>query len=631
MRRSRAPLALAAAALALCADPCRAAIEGSPHDIIAHGYDMPKSAVSQDRCNRCHLAAVGPILRGAVLPPALAGRWSEAALLCFSCHDGTTIVSREVDASLTAFHPDAHGSDVSQLESFDPTAIGLGAFEGGRLSCTTCHDSHDDGKRPFLRVELREICLGCHSQQNETGTREQNLSGNHPLGMDPAAAPRPEVPIAVEPEFRTPFPGAYPLRGGKAAEGVHWDLGGHLDAGAAGLLGCPTCHAVHGDERLPPRKALLAKEPGLKVADFFCEGCHAGTRGDDQISDTKPNPGGTRTGRTYHPCDDDAANGDGRIIDVREPEGWPLGEGTPAKLLCSTCHRAHQARVGVGLLRPPVEATAFCEECHREMPLEYHHPTGPDVDGPCADQVPRSDTGEPGTLSCGLCHRAHNAGRGAEDEHSYIPLLREARDALAQCLPCHPSENPTCSDNKDGLASHFVGDPVSSETYNDPNPPLWTDPWPESGLFSTYGGPDKKIVLCLSCHSFDRNAVVSGDKGTSGRLLARSGNPVEWTEVGTYLCTGCHGTDPATGKEDKGHSHPMMAADLIGKNIEPVAPASGTLGGKMNCDSCHRPHEARTASGYYILESVHGSNTDPKVVHPDIDYAVLCRLCHIKF
>lgn len=614
--------------LLLVAAPARAAVEASPHDLIAQGYDVVKVSPLQERCSRCHLpsAASGSreFLTG--LPEVLAGLYTPSTLTCFSCHDGTTIVSPNVDATRTAFHPASHGN--ARMGQNEPVAEPgeLPDIAGARMQCDTCHDPHDNGHRPFLRADLQELCLGCHSQYAEYGLGKENRSGNHILAPDPLAPPRPLVPVKVAEAFRTGFASAYPPAGGKGAGGWHWDLGGHLGQGAAGSLGCGSCHAVHGDEDEVPAGDLLALAPVNDVANLFCEGCHAGTRGDERREPPHPNPGGTTTGRTYHPVDDDEANGVERFLEIREPPGWPFGGGKPGRLVCTTCHRAHGAWVETPLLRKPATAPGFCEECHETVP-DYHHQVGELSEAGCSAHVPEPIWGDQRGLLCASCHRAHNAGLDATLESDYVPLLREPALSGALCGLCHLAGNPTCGKDEKHRASHFIGDPM--EVYGDGEPPLRTDPWPESGLTSHYGEPENRGVTCYSCHSFREGALLAGGREDGAHLLARSGGPTEWAEGGesTYLCAGCHSVDPGTG-QTKGHSHPMMnaVAEKLNRTIDP--PATTTPGGKVNCDSCHRPHEAMTNSGYYILEKVEGENTDPQTAHPKIDFTVLCHLCH---
>jgi predicted CXXCH cytochrome family protein len=625
VRGGGAAALLAALLSALAPGAAHGAVEGSPHDLLAQGYDTVRTSMLQERCSRCHLPT-SPSQQNLIpeVPPVLQGSYAASSLGCFSCHDGTTIVSPDVDASQSAFHPLSHGTELAGYEGLGTEESGLPYLSGGRMECVTCHDPHDNGHRPFLRAELQELCLACHSKYAEIGRGRENRSGSHVLAAQPATGWRLEVPIKIGAPFQVPFPAPYPPQRAKGAPGVHWARGGHLGGGREGALGCVTCHAVHGDDESPPRRMLLTVEPENDVANLLCEGCHAGERGDAGRSAARPNPGGTKAGRTYHPVDDDAANGEGRIVEVTVPKGWPVGRGEPARLLCTTCHAAHDARPATPLLRPTETAPGFCESCHVGEPPAYHHPVA--GTGKCQQQLPPPPEGEPPGMRCNLCHRAHNAGLGAPDEKRFVPLLRRENTADS-CSSCHPPENPTCGTRPDYRASHFLGDPL--EAYGETEPPLRRDPWPESLLTSAYGPPENRSVTCLSCHSFQRGALVSGDLKKSGHLLARSGNPVEWQPGGEsgYLCAGCHSVDPGTGAT-KGHSHPQMTADAAKLNRIVTAPATITPSGKVNCDSCHRPHEAITRGGVFILESVDGTNTDPRAVRPPIDYTVLCHLCH---
>ena len=626
--RARVAAALFAALAAAAPLPLRGAVEGSPHDLIAQGYDLPKVSQLQERCSRCHITVTAAD-QGFLppVPPVLAATWGESSLGCFSCHDGTTIVGPDVDASLTAFHPAAHGSDLAGYEGLHSETTELPHLDGDRMECVTCHDPHDNGHRPFLRMELDELCLACHSRQSEVGSGSGNRTGNHPIGTNPAAAPRAQAPIKVSPAFRVPFPAAYPPQRGKGSPGIHWVLGGHLADGGGGALACPTCHLVHGEESAAPRAALLALEPKRDLADAFCEGCHAGERGDEGRSAALPNPGGTTKARTYHPADDDLGNGEGRLVEVSVPREWPLGGGSPARLICTTCHMAHGARPATELLRPPVEGRGFCEECHELLP-PWHHPLT--AEGPCAPNIPAPAEGEPAGMRCVHCHRAHNAGLGSPDETRFVPLLRASNWAEA-CVRCHPAGNPACSSRDSHYASHYLGDPAVD--YGDLTPPLRLDPWPESGLLPHYEGADNRTVTCQSCHAFREGVLLSGDDPKKARhLVARAGNNVEWEagEETKYLCVGCHSVAPGTGGVEgtKGHSHPMMDASVerLGREIAP--PATATPGGRINCDSCHRSHGADTRGGYYILEVVDGLNADPAAIQPKIDFTPICHKCH---
>ena len=612
--------------LALPAAPARSAVDGSPHDLSRQGYAAPRTGSSMDRCLFCHVeSAAADAALFPEVPPSLSGDYDAATLVCFSCHDGVTLVAPEVDASLTAFHPDSHRSSPAGISPQTPGEGDRGVRGSG---CGSCHNPHENQHRPFLRSPQAALCLACHSMFNEPGRGKGNTTGSHPLGIEASAEPRREVPIQVEPVFRTPYPSSYPLQQARGTMGTHWDLGGRLSGGSSGEIICSTCHAVHGDEARPPAPGLLVTDPARQTADLLCEGCHRGKRGDGVVSTAAPNPGGTATGRTYHPGDDDEANGPGRIVDIRTPEGWPFGEGSPPRLLCRTCHAPHRARPGTSLLRRSESAGGFCGECHDRTPAEYHHPTGA-LSGPCSLRLALGVEGTARQLTCDLCHRAHNAGLGTEREAEFVPLLRTSLADERFCTTCHPADDPACSTDPLHKASHFLGDPTLPASYGDPEPPLRTDAWPESGLVSRYGGERGKTIVCLSCHSFKKGVLISGDDGTASFLLARAGNGIEWAagEEGKYLCTGCHSANPGKGNAAKGH-HPLMDADVAKLGIPPQPPLTGTPSGRVNCDSCHRSHNAHTAGGVYMLEIVEGLNTDPKAIKPKITFTPVCHGCH---
>ncbi len=611
-----------------------AGVDGSPHDLIAQRYVVAgEGGKLPDKCLFCHLPSIGGDPMPMEEPPPSVSVYSRSGLVCYSCHDGTTFVIDQVDASRNAFHPDSHPLLMGKLP---PPRYETGQIElpirQNKLECTTCHVPHDNTTRPFQRMPLINLCDICHLGMENRGYGTKNLSGGHPIHETLKDDAGLTSPISAQPSFMVPFPQSYPLRDGKEAVGVHWNLGGHLAAGSEGTLECFTCHAVHGGARMVPLPGLLATPPVRQIADEFCEGCHRGQRGDELKSPPYPNPGGTTTGRTYHPCDDDVSNGVERNIVIRARVEWPFGEAPTKPLLCITCHTAHGGVVGTPALRKPVLAATFCEECHLAENLTFHHPLVPaDFSGwkcPPPTVDPLTPNAPPG-LYCSSCHVAHNAGLGKK-ESNYIPILKENSHSDDLCLQCHPEDNPTCLEEDKGKVSHFRGNPLDTTTYTDLYPPERIDLWPVTKLYSLYGALDEKSIICLSCHTFDYNPESGLTLPLQHYLLANGGNDAEWgNDLGVYLCTGCHGLNPATKAE--GHTHPLIDGNVSALSQAVAAPATYTINGHLNCDSCHRPHGAKVEGGYYIMEAVGGLNAEPKTVHPAIDYTVLCHLCHNKY
>ncbi len=569
-----------------------AGIVASPHDLAAQGYTFSSEAMQKKSsvCNYCHVPHKAKGARiWATTPPSLQ-EWGTVGPLCYSCHDGVAIVSPNVDASNTAFNPKSHGLKIENLPAGDDVSeSGLpytGDSEVRNIECSTCHNPHDNSNRPFIRAPITELCQKCHQRRENSGYNLENAESTHPVHKEAADEVEGDSPISVQDDFKVGFPQAYPSEDGKDTEGVHWTLGGHFSEGGTGTMECVTCHSVHGKESIGPKgEKLLSIDPVLKFSNEFCEGCHRGKRGDDVAEPPYPNPGGTVLPRTYHPVDNDVSNGAGRIVELKEPEGWVFGES--GEVLCTTCHKAHDALKNSPILRPPVQAETFCEECHSSESFN-HHPIGNDLGGGSVDSgKPHASTREvtisagflskgttygkteEGALYCSSCHRAHNA----KCEPILVTDCSDGGSSCDICLECHPKFNPTWQTDDSYKATHFIGNPYLNEVdqidldtgqvigkqpgYGDQYPPLNFETWPESGLESVYGGTggaasgqDGGIdieITCCSCHSFDSGGITAGDADeapydgttlasgyvesdlTSG-LLARAGQFKEWLE-----------------------------------------------------------------------------------------------------
>jgi len=140
-------------------------------------------------------------------------------------------------------------------------------------------------------------------------------------------------------------------------------------------------------------------------------------------------------------------------------------------------------------------------------------------------------------------------------------------------------------------------------------------------------------ITCESCHYL--STPIDGSDPVPGRLLAPADEETEWSPgyPEDYLCTGCHGESPAT--VGGGTTHPLMDAsrhsypDIQTDHllIDEI-PSTYTIDGRINCHSCHSTHNAVVRGGVYILKAVGGDNVDPKAIHPEIDFTVLCHTCH---
>lgn len=632
-----------------------AAVLGSPHDLFGQKY----LAVSEERLNSnpqcllCHHSAPDdrPMIWQTV--PTSLKYLGSVGITCASCHDGVSIVDRNVDAGLTVFHPDSHGLDANNPPLNTQVAdTGLPNVTEGMMTCLTCHDPHNQANRPFLRGPLDGLCARCHVGKIPLGYGPENSTGNHPSSIEPFDNTGGTSPISVQPYFAVPFPMNYPNKDGIMSTRGHWTLGGHLSNGNIGRIECMTCHAIHGSQEDGPVADLLAKDPVRQIADEFCEGCHRGQRGDGGMEPPFPNPGGTITGRTYHPADDDISNGIDSavaIADSMDLAGYIWGEYDPEtempRILCTTCHQAHNGMrnspclVDIDeIVRTGSDVTTFCEICHREPPYGHHGYN--DWEGSSSTgltiQIPigNGELGEDGefgfvygselrsnTVYCAHCHRAHNAGY-QRNEEDYIPILVEKGVGL--CSICHVMG-----------VTHFMGDPTLPSTYNKNDSNMRRIPWPGSNRTSYYEGEGTTPmgVTCLSCHNLA--TPEAGERGFDHYLLAPADEDAEWT-MGypeEYLCTGCHGEAPAT--VGGGETHPLMTADFykypdikVSHLLPGETAVTYTPRGSVNCHSCHRAHGAVINGGLYILKICRGENLDPRAIQPRVDFTDLCDSCH---
>jgi hypothetical protein len=110
--------------------------------MFAQGYLLKSD--DQERldpqCQECHIAPVDsrPFIWDFV-PPSLES-YGRAGNQCASCHDGVSMVDRNVDAGNTVFNPKSHGFDPDEMPGGQKLdATGLPFTPGSMLTCLTCH------------------------------------------------------------------------------------------------------------------------------------------------------------------------------------------------------------------------------------------------------------------------------------------------------------------------------------------------------------------------------------------------------------------------------------------------------------------------------------------------------------
>lgn len=405
---------------------------------------------------------------------------------------------------------------------------------------------------------------------------------------------------------------------------------------------------------------VLNPEPTV-VSAAICTGCHAndavmgpGSVGVSHPIDTLPGTwaiGGT-------------ALGAGFPTGALNPGKW----GTSGAIVCQSCHDMHYGAPNTSLLRgtidtPVATSNANCNACHAGTTMPNHHPAG--VVNSAAAPVSRSTAfnwatmvfgtatatnayafGAGNIMTCGTCH----GGAGAHNNVGGFPGLTSLNTASDMCVECH-STNPsqytsTVNRAADGSgtvamqASHYLGDILTAGYKRAAN-------WTTTGLASKYGvGGTNGFLICESCHTLklvsgvptvsNNGAGYSGavrgtadPKGHVGLLLEHNGNNntvFNATNAGVEadMCTGCHGGSPTGGTAAAGTAtHPTismgMAASATAAIVTKVGTAAeqGTVSlipgsapaNMVNCESCHRPHDAAAGSGALILEAAGTAST----------------------
>jgi predicted CXXCH cytochrome family protein len=204
---------------------------------LAGATDDPHGSADSIYCEQCHIShnTLGDILVNATD--------SLVSTLCLSCHTpgGWAGMTKTLSSSQKASpgtSGTSHNWDVSAINPMYgadvPTAQVL--FDHLRadstITCSTCHDPHENSTPPFLRLDnsADALCLDCHSDRNMASVR--TYTGNplsHPVGVTlPGTATFHNPPLDVDGNPQ-------PSDGNTTNDFV---LNG-------GVVRCTSCHGVH--------------------------------------------------------------------------------------------------------------------------------------------------------------------------------------------------------------------------------------------------------------------------------------------------------------------------------------------------------------------------------------------------
>ncbi|MBI4697703.1 MAG: hypothetical protein HY758_01980, partial [Nitrospirae bacterium] len=482
----------------------------------------PKNPDSAKECALCHYNWIDTFFvnhTGSELVDFTSEKVAAKPEICFSCHDGSVVDSRE-----RVYNDHRHKIN-QQPPSYMKIPKVFPLDENGNMQCSTCHTAHGVSsemgmeKTIFIRASNEDsaMCRMCHTDKD--GGIE---TGNHPIGPTKKEIPgRPHL-IAIGSQF-----------------------------GKNNQLICETCHTVHGS----PNESFLIEST---KHSRLCLECHT----DKNIM----TPSGER--RPIHVVN--VVSAKVTVPDELIKKGAKLGyEG---EIICQTCHKMHNNKIEEHLLviKKDVQTglTGLCLTCHTDK--QYIADTKHNL----IHSAPQEKNLEEKTVAdagiCSSCHLVHKPAR---------KLSGEGDVTTQQCLSCHSKGN-IAEKTAPPEYSHPLN--VRPFEKKEPEVIVSTVSVEKDKLtlplFNKYGAQDKDgEIKCTTCHDPHRwradstkgeiNKDVKGDAVTS---FLRKASP--------ELCRECHSDKffIANTKHDIGKAAPEE------KNILDQKPSESGLCGSCH-------------------------------------------------
>ncbi len=448
---------------------------------------------SAKECAICHFRWLDQFYvegRGTDLVEYQKERVAGSEMICYSCHNGIMVDSRERFWA-------KRGHRVNMIPSkkiYIPPDMPLGAK--GELVCATCHTVHGVAdelrfqETIFLRHSNRnsDMCMMCHI--TKTGGREQ---GNHPVYVATLSVPK-----------------------------IIFDNYGRV--GVKGEVICETCHTVHGTID----KNLLVLPDRIDENIFtsdICQACHGS-------NPSRPEKG---AGMGTHPVNI-------KPKDAHPPSVWKgerkVAIGNEGIIICETCHWPHEAAPGTCILAKKGEPS-ICMDCHKKQVIVQATDHDLSLTDPNAINIYNKTVKDSGL--CSPCHIPHNAGQiklwARKTETPYLNGISFL------CTSCHRKGAPA-ELKKTGEFSHPVEIGLDKVPEAKTELPLYN----QKGEKITGGK-----VTCSTCHNvhqwYPEKAKQQGpgiktDGDNSNSFLRAANVP------GSSLCLTCHQDKRIVAKTD---------------------------------------------------------------------------------
>jgi predicted CXXCH cytochrome family protein len=525
--------------------------------LLFNGKTEAARVVAEKReCATCHIAWMSEFKRDDIAtltpydprPVVNTGKQDVVSTerMCFSCHDGFTLDSRQIWLEGRHNHPVGMvPSDKVILPQKDGKTV-FPLNDDGKVYCGTCHSAHglswQESESPiFLRVPnvQSSMCMTCHERP-----ADQKQGTNHPVLKV----------LAEKPD-------------GLAA------LGGKF--GRNNEIICQSCHTPHA-ARSKPLTVVDNRQAGL------CSQCHV----------DKGNMSGTKHDLTI------------MAPEKKNRKGEVVAEYGP----CLACHVLHDADKSAPLwggetITDKDRVTGICKSCHKTDGIAkkktiaaHSHPTNVSIEklgitsgedgwhskhpvaGAALEALPLFDKNgqknpQGNQVGCLTCHDPHNwSAKGkpegdpkrieGDGESSFLRIAQGSNSAL--CVNCHVDKRSVL------LSKHNLAGASDRSK-------LQQSPTVKAGL-------DQGV--CGSCHRAHngQGPVMTPMKQRNKQSYIQS------------ICTTCHEAGGLAGKKTTGeHSHPLLRnlSNVGGKTSLPLfnEPGQRLTNGRVDCATCHNPHQ----------------------------------------
>lgn len=572
-----------------------AALKGSKHDLTVRpsGTAGPPGA---DPCYFCHTPHTSKAnardlapLWNRELPVTTYDTYTSSTLdagmatlsqgvskLCLSCHDGTVasgLGAGALDASLVDDHPVGfQPMDDGQLalslfqrppRTFDPAV----KLVGGRIECTSCHDSHNPSLDPLEQKFLVRsnsggaLCLACH----DPGRPQPNHLAGWSLSAHATASHS-----TVQPKAAGPY--------------------GTVSANA-----CGSCHRSHN---APGAATRLQRG----VEEETCGGCHGGQGVVPPVPDVMAD-----FAKIYaHPTT--AERG---LHDPTE-NAFPLSENRHAE--CPDCHQPHSVQHteilpvppalppalqgvsgfdGNSQLRPATREYEVCFKCHADSPNKPQSSPGYLVYGYTPRREAEKSAIDPKNLREKFASTIarHNVTQPRRRSNAEVPSLRPfvlypngsqgrslAVGTYLYCTDCHASNDAGRSGGTGAEGPHGSVYPhILAARYEQEVPP--TVPGRADGQGGTYiPGSDGSYALCNRCHDVVNSVLADTSFSGHRRHVVEEG-------ASCATCHEPHGIHDAGGSPTQNPGMVSFDLNIVGPDSRGVLSIDGIA---RECSvSCH--------------------------------------------